>query len=112
MAANNLVTLFSFVSESVHAAVSRGCKEHHRHIELVETRTLDNMVVPQHDGDINVSILKENVQLINRKFETEASGGNSTEDCEALTHSVKALDISFKIDTELGLEVGRRTKRA
>lgn len=30
----------------------------------------------------------------------------------ALTHSVKALDISLKIDTELALEVGRRTKRA
>jgi hypothetical protein len=30
----------------------------------------------------------------------------------ALTHSVKALDISLKIDTELALLVGRRTKRA
>ncbi|XVF43645.1 hypothetical protein PTKIN_Ptkin02bG0057100 [Pterospermum kingtungense] len=30
----------------------------------------------------------------------------------ALTHSVKALDISLKIDTELALEVGRRTKWA
>lgn len=30
----------------------------------------------------------------------------------ALTHSVKALDISLKIDTELALQVGRRTKRA
>lgn len=30
----------------------------------------------------------------------------------ALTHSVKALDISLKIDTELALKVGRRTKRA
>ncbi|KAL6573775.1 hypothetical protein OROHE_002234 [Orobanche hederae] len=32
--------------------------------------------------------------------------------CGALTHSVKALDISLKIDTELALEVGKRTKRA
>lgn len=30
----------------------------------------------------------------------------------ALTHSVKALDISLKIDTDLALQVGRRTKRA
>lgn len=30
----------------------------------------------------------------------------------ALTHSVKALDISLKIDTELALQVGRRTNRA
>jgi len=30
----------------------------------------------------------------------------------SLTHSVKALDISLKIDTELALEVGRRTGRA
>lgn len=30
----------------------------------------------------------------------------------ALTHSVKALDISLKIDMELALQVGRRTKRA
>lgn len=30
----------------------------------------------------------------------------------SLTHSVKALDISLKIDTELALKVGRRTGRA
>ncbi|CAI7832895.1 unnamed protein product, partial [Closterium sp. NIES-53] len=30
----------------------------------------------------------------------------------ALTHSVKALDISLNIDTELALDVGRRTNRA
>ncbi|XP_048504277.1 quinolinate phosphoribosyltransferase [decarboxylating] 1a isoform X2 [Beta vulgaris subsp. vulgaris] len=30
----------------------------------------------------------------------------------ALTHSVRALDISLKIDTDLALEVGRRTNRA
>lgn len=30
----------------------------------------------------------------------------------ALTHSVKALDISLNVDTELAVEVGKRTKRA
>ncbi|KAI3714357.1 hypothetical protein L1987_72955 [Smallanthus sonchifolius] len=86
---------------------------------------LDNMVVPQPDGDIDVSMLKQAVELINDKFETEASGNVTLETVHkigqtgvtyissgALTHSVKALDISLKIDTELALEVGRRTKRA
>ncbi|KAI7754976.1 hypothetical protein M8C21_005622 [Ambrosia artemisiifolia] len=86
---------------------------------------LDNMVVPQPDGDIDVSMLKQAVELINGKFETEASGNVTLETVHkigqtgvtyissgALTHSVKALDISLKIDTELALEVGRRTKRA
>ncbi|KAD2805176.1 hypothetical protein E3N88_38553 [Mikania micrantha] len=86
---------------------------------------LDNMVVPQPDGNIDVSMLKQAVELINGKFETEASGNVTVETVHkigqtgvtyissgALTHSVKALDISLKIDTELALEVGRRTKRA
>lgn len=92
---------------------------------LLSRIMLDNMVVPQPDGDIDVSMLKEAVQLINGKFETEASGNVTLETVHkigqtgvtyissgALTHSVKALDISLKIDTELALEVGRRTKRA
>lgn len=86
---------------------------------------LDNMVVPQGDGDVDVSMLKEAVEIINGKFETEASGNVTLETVHtigqtgvtyissgALTHSVKALDISLKIDTELALQVGRRTKRA
>ncbi|XVF85344.1 hypothetical protein PTKIN_Ptkin17bG0110100 [Pterospermum kingtungense] len=86
---------------------------------------LDNMVVPLPSGDVDVSMLKEAVELINGKFETEASGNVTLETVHkigqtgvtyissgALTHSVKALDISLKIDTELALEVGRRTKRA
>jgi nicotinate-nucleotide pyrophosphorylase (carboxylating) len=32
---------------------------------------LDNMVVPLPDGDIDVSMLKDAVQLINGRFETE-----------------------------------------
>ncbi|KAK9277100.1 hypothetical protein L1049_006639 [Liquidambar formosana] len=86
---------------------------------------LDNMVVPLTNGDVDVSMLKEAVQLINGRFETEASGNVTLETVHkigqtgvtyissgALTHSVKALDISLKIDTELALQVGKRTKRA
>ncbi|XP_042033400.1 nicotinate-nucleotide pyrophosphorylase [carboxylating], chloroplastic-like isoform X1 [Salvia splendens] len=86
---------------------------------------LDNMVVPLSDGDIDISMLKEAVKLIDGRFETEASGNVTIETVHkigqsgvtyissgALTHSVKALDISLKIDTKLALEVGKRTKRA
>ncbi|KAL3631389.1 Quinolinate phosphoribosyltransferase [decarboxylating] 1a [Castilleja foliolosa] len=86
---------------------------------------LDNMVVPLSDGNVDISMLKEAVGLINGRFETEASGNVTLETVNkigqsgvtyissgALTHSVKALDISLKIDTKLALEVGKRTKRA
>lgn len=86
---------------------------------------LDNMVVPLPSGDVDVSMLKEAVDIINGRFETEASGNITLQTIQkigqtgvtyissgALTHSVKALDISLKIDTELALQVGRRTKRA
>ncbi|OWM86227.1 nicotinate-nucleotide pyrophosphorylase [carboxylating], chloroplastic isoform X2 [Punica granatum] len=86
---------------------------------------LDNMVVPLTNGDVDVSMLQEAVKLIDGKFETEASGNLTLETVHkigqtgvtyissgALTHSVRALDISLKIDTELALQVGRRTKRA
>ncbi|KAL7132343.1 hypothetical protein ABFS83_12G067500 [Erythranthe nasuta] len=86
---------------------------------------LDNMVVPLSNGDVDISMLKQAVELINGRFETEASGNVTLETVNkigqsgvtyissgALTHSVKALDISLKIDTALALEVGKRTKRA
>ncbi|KAJ6988160.1 nicotinate-nucleotide pyrophosphorylase [Populus alba x Populus x berolinensis] len=86
---------------------------------------LDNMVIPLPNGDVDVSMLKDAVEMINRRFETEASGNVTLDTVHkigqtgvtyissgALTHSVKALDISLKIDTELALQVGRRTKRA
>lgn len=38
---------------------------------LLSRIMLDNMVVPQPDGDIDVSMLKQAVELINGKFETE-----------------------------------------
>ncbi len=34
---------------------------------------LDNMVVPLPNGDVDVSMLKEAVNLINGRFETEVS---------------------------------------
>ncbi|KAL6529181.1 Quinolinate phosphoribosyltransferase [decarboxylating] 2a, mitochondrial [Orobanche gracilis] len=86
---------------------------------------LDNMVVPLSNGDVDVSMLKEAVDLVGGRFDTEASGNVTLETVNkigqsgvtyissgALTHSVKALDISLKIDTDLALEVGKRTKRA
>lgn len=86
---------------------------------------LDNMVIPLPNGDVNVSMLNEAVDLINGRFETEASGNVTLETVKkigktgvtyissgALTHSVKALDISLKIDTELALRVSKRTNRA
>lgn len=86
---------------------------------------LDNMVVPLPDGDVDVTMLEAAVRLIAGRFDTEASGNVTLETVHkigqtgvtyissgALTHSVKALDISLKIDTELALQVGRRTNRA
>ncbi|GAB4828781.1 Quinolinate phosphoribosyltransferase [decarboxylating] 1a [Ancistrocladus abbreviatus] len=86
---------------------------------------LDNMVIPQPNGDVDVSMLEDAVKMIGGRFETEASGNVTLDTVHkigqtgvtyissgALTHSVKALDISLKIDTELALQVGRRTNRA
>lgn len=86
---------------------------------------LDNMVVPLPDGDVDVTMLEAAVRLTAGRFDTEASGNVTLETVHkigqtgvtyissgALTHSVKALDISLKIDTELALQVGRRTNRA
>ncbi|CAK8570352.1 unnamed protein product [Lathyrus sativus] len=86
---------------------------------------LDNMVVPLPNGDVDISMLKEAVRLVDGRFETEASGNVTIDTVHkigqsgvtyissgSLTHSVKALDISLKIDTDLALKVGRRTGRA
>lgn len=86
---------------------------------------LDNMVVPLPNGDVDLSMLQQAVTLIDGRFETEASGNVTLETVSkigstgvtyissgALTHSVKALDISLNVDTELAMEVGKRTKRA
>ncbi|KAG0612765.1 hypothetical protein M758_6G050300 [Ceratodon purpureus] len=86
---------------------------------------LDNMVVPLPNGDVDLSMLQQAVTLIDGRFETEASGNVTLETVSkigstgvtyissgALTHSVKALDISLNVDTELAMEVGKRTDRA
>ena len=61
-------------------------------------------------GGVNVEILEEAVKLIAGRLETEASGNVTMQtvkriaqtgvtfiSCGALTHSVKAMDISLKI---------------
>ena len=72
---------------------------------------LDNMVWVTPDGDVDTRMLKDAVLLIQGRIATEASG-NVTLDtvnaiaatgvdyisCGALTHSVKALDISLKME--------------
>ena len=79
----------------------------------VDIIMLDNMTRFNPDGTLDVSLLKQAVNRIDGRYETEASG-NVTEDTVAviaasgvdsissgaLTHSVKALDISLKIDLE------------
>ncbi|CAI5982152.1 unnamed protein product [Closterium sp. NIES-64] len=87
---------------------------------------LDNMVVLQPGGGdgggavhVDVSMLQQAVNMVNGQLETEASGNVTLEtvgaiaatgvdfiSSGALTHSVKALDISLNIDTELALDVG------
>ncbi|KAG5395074.1 hypothetical protein IGI04_025037 [Brassica rapa subsp. trilocularis] len=73
----------------------------------VETRTLEEVKEVFRNGDVDVTMLNDAVELINGRAETEKCQRSG-----ALTHSVNALDISLKIDTELALEAGRRTKRA
>lgn len=83
----------------------------------IETRNIDEVKEAISEGgfkrimfdNFNFDMIREAVQLVNGKFETEASGGITTEnvvqyaECGvdyisigALTHSVKALDLSLK----------------
>ncbi len=77
----------------------------------IDVIMLDNMAVLDTDGSLNISMLSAAVQRIDKRYETEASG-NVTEatvgaiaasgvdaiSSGALTHSVKALDISLKVE--------------
>ncbi len=77
----------------------------------IDVIMLDNMAVLYTDGPLNISMLSTAVERIDKRFETEASG-NVTEatvgaiaasgvdaiSSGALTHSVKALDISLKVE--------------
>ncbi|CAI7875454.1 unnamed protein product, partial [Closterium sp. NIES-54] len=85
---------------------------------------LDNMVVLRRGGGdgggavhVDVTMLQQAVDLVKGQLETEASGNVTLEtvgaiaatgvdfiSSGALTHSVKALDISLNIDTELALD--------
>lgn len=88
--------------------------------EVIETGDvdiimLDNMTRYDENGEFDISLLKKAVELISGRYETEASG-NVTEatvpaiaatgvdriSSGALTHSVKALDISLKIGLQFG----------
>lgn len=79
----------------------------------VDVILLDNMVKVQPDGVIDTSLLQKAVALVGGRIATEASGnvtlatvpaiaatGVTYISCGALTHSVKALDLSLKIDLE------------
>lgn len=70
---------------------------------------LDNMVIKDKYGNIDVSLLQKALKLINGKYETEASGNITLESIQkvastnvdyvstgSITHSVIALDISLK----------------
>lgn len=76
---------------------------------------LDNMTKkdPGCPGGVDVALLKQAVALINGRVETEASGNVTLESVSeiassgvdyisvgALTHSVKALDISLNVVTQ------------
>ncbi|XP_010527769.1 PREDICTED: nicotinate-nucleotide pyrophosphorylase [carboxylating], chloroplastic isoform X2 [Tarenaya hassleriana] len=52
---------------------------------------LDNMVIPLENGDVDVSMLKEAVELINGRFETEASGNVTLE----TVHEIGASGVTF-----------------
>lgn len=144
---DNHISVAGGISESI-AAVAQYLKDSNLDMDVeIETRTLeevqevlaykgegrgrvtrimlDNMVVPLPNGDVDASMLKQAVELVNGQLETEASGNVTLDTVSkigatgvtfissgALTHSVKALDISLNIDTKLALEVGRRTNRA
>ena len=75
---------------------------------------LDNMVVRRAEGgdEYDTSLLEKSVAKIEGKLETEASGNINLDSVEAvgrtgvqfissgaLTHSVRALDISLKLKT-------------
>lgn len=73
---------------------------------------LDNMTKRLSDDDVDTSLLREAVKLVGGRFETEASGnvelstvaaiartGVDFISSGALTHSVRALDISLDVST-------------
>jgi nicotinate-nucleotide pyrophosphorylase (carboxylating) len=79
----------------------------------VDRILLDNMVRPEPDGSFDASLLREAVRRIAGRIETEASGNVTLDSAPAiastgvdyvssgaLTHSVRALDISLELILE------------
>ena len=94
--------------DEVHAALDAAARRRGPDIVL-----LDNMARPRPDGAPDVSQLREAVALIDGRFETEASGNVTLQTVEAiaqtgvdaissgaLTHSVRALDLSIEISLD------------
>lgn len=79
-------------------------------IDEIDIVMLDNMTTVRSDGSLDTLMLETAVKLLNGTVKTEASGNVTLDSVEkiamtgvdyissgALTHSVKALDISLKI---------------
>ena len=124
---DNHIAAAGGVAEAV-AAARRWRAEHGPDLLIeIETRTLDEVdavlavggvdrvlldnMVEVHDGRVDVSRLAEAVRRIDGRFETEASGNVTLETVPAiartgvdfissgaLTHSVRALDLSLKVE--------------
>lgn len=91
--------------DEVLAAVEAGAR--------VDRVLLDNMARRSEDGGLDVSVLEEAVRRVGGRIETEASGNVTLEtvgrigatgvdyiSSGALTHSVRALDVSLKVGLE------------
>jgi len=82
--------------------------------DKIDRIMLDNMVsIDEKTQEVHVKMLEEALKIVNHQFETEASGNINMLSIEkvgktnvdyvsigSLTHSVKALDISLKFETE------------
>lgn len=76
----------------------------------VDAILLDNMARPRADGSVDITLLRDAVALVSRRFVTEASGNVTLRSVPAiaatgvdfissgaLTHSVAALDIALEV---------------
>ena len=93
--------------DAVLAAVASGAR--------VDRVLLDNMARPTDGGGLDVSVLAQAVARVGGRVQTEASGNVTLETVAAiaatgvdfissgaLTHSVRALDVSLKVGLEMG----------
>lgn len=80
--------------------------------EYIDVLLLDNMTTYNQDGTLDCSLLKQAVDCISNRIKTEATGGITLEtapliaatgvdylSCGELTHSVRAVDISMRLDS-------------